>query len=172
MFRKTLKILSLIGLLLSVALWGVSYVGLYHQRISAPAGAAIASETRFFVTDGLFVVTQHRFANPSPVPVAHSKWRMRAKRLPQFVETGHKWLPTWKASGEAGRSPPLYDRGRFVTVTVPIYLLVILTGVYPAYLLTPLHRRRKRKKLGLCVACGYDLRGSVERCPECGKGFS
>jgi len=33
------------------------------------------------------------------------------------------------------------------------------------------HRRReKRVTRGLCVRCGYDLRGSSERCPECGAG--
>ena len=55
-------------------------------------------------------------------------------------------------------------------VTLTLLSLIGLLSLFGIFYL-PMHRRRERKKLGLCVSCGYDLRGSKERCPECGARF-
>lgn len=56
-----------------------------------------------------------------------------------------------------------------VTMSVPMAFFAICF-LYFSLSLFP-NRRRTRKKLGLCVQCGYDLRGSKGRCPECGTDF-
>jgi hypothetical protein len=51
---------------------------------------------------------------------------------------------------------------------VPYWALMASTIVTPASWLLHRHRRRRRRKEGRCPACGYDLRATPERCPECG----
>lgn len=52
--------------------------------------------------------------------------------------------------------------------TVPVWAICLLTLVLPAFKLSTLIRRRRRIADGKCVRCGYDLRASLGRCPECG----
>jgi hypothetical protein len=55
-------------------------------------------------------------------------------------------------------------------VGFPHWLPAILFALAPTYwLLGPRRRERRRRRLGLCLNCGYDLRASPERCPECGR---
>ena len=55
-------------------------------------------------------------------------------------------------------------------VRVPHWSLVLLTALPPVLWLGVISRlkRRNRRKRGLCANCGYDLRASSDRCPECG----
>jgi hypothetical protein len=76
------------------------------------------------------------------------------------------------------------DRGEFggwltpmpaFEVATPIWPLVLTTAVLPAVWFARRAGtearavgRWRRFRGGLCASCGYDLRGSAERCPECG----
>lgn len=61
---------------------------------------------------------------------------------------------------------------RGVTLMFPFWMLAIVFGLWPA--LSVAHRllRKKRFAAGLCQHCGYDLRATPDRCPECGRTAS
>lgn len=54
-------------------------------------------------------------------------------------------------------------------IRVPWWLVVALATIAPAAWLVRAGRRRGRRRKGLCIACGYGLRASPGRCPECGR---
>ena len=70
-----------------------------------------------------------------------------------------------------GRQGRLGSTNRYWGFRLPYWLIVPVTGVGPWWYLRRLRqlRRRARTRRGLCAGCGYDLRASRERCPECGE---
>ena len=140
MIRKTLTICSLIGLLLSVVMWGVSYWNFWYSwdfnSIEVNEGA----------------ISFEYFHNMTMADDIIWGWT-------GFNTLSTKWRPRFE-----------YDDSHDGSweVIVPFWPTVLFCSALLWFL--PL-RRRKRKKLGLCLKCGYDLRASKDRCPECGEEF-
>jgi hypothetical protein len=53
-------------------------------------------------------------------------------------------------------------------VMVPYWALVMLTAPLPIVWYQRILRESRERKKGTCRNCGYDLRATPERCPECG----
>lgn len=92
---------------------------------------------------------------PGPTSGA-AQWYARGIGLPAFEPLGMK----------PDRTLPLRPIWSAFTLMFFAWLVVLLLGV-KAIKAPGRVRRRRRVRLGRCLACGYDITGS-DRCPECG----
>jgi hypothetical protein len=53
-------------------------------------------------------------------------------------------------------------------LVIPYWVLAIITAALPIVRFGVWWRRWRRHPEGCCSACGYDLRATPQRCPECG----
>jgi hypothetical protein len=126
-------------------------------------------DVSFFATDS---ASQPTFAMPYPFP-QQPGWRFGYGALKssgakpfQFHWIGRTNIAaaTTFESGVLARDWDYHSR----VLSVPLFLPILL-------LLTPMivvarnrWRSRRLGRVGICRTCGYDLRASPDRCPECG----
>ena len=93
--------------------------------------------------------------------------------LPGFVAVGWYGGRAAAAHFRDAADAPLYAHDEWWIVSVNLWGMAALFGLYPAIGFARWLVRRSRPRKGACRGCGYDLRGlSTRRCPECGTQFT
>jgi hypothetical protein len=97
------------------------------------------------------------------MPGVRRHWRFLGFRW-MVCEGGHGIMPAQgRRPAFAFTTAPNWD------ITVPHWFPALLLSLAPARRLARRCRLRRRARRGQCLACGYDLRASPGRCPECGR---
>lgn len=102
----------------------------------------------------------------------HRPWHRRIARTPDVPLVGHFFR--FQYQDDPNTKLGIHWLGSFVsvrqrTVTFPLWAAVLAFGLPPLLVLLRRERRRWRAAKAFCVSCGYDLRATPGRCPECGR---
>ena len=179
MKRLLLNFLALLSLLVSsalAALWVRSYFvrdTISHAYVPEPHRHAVAVQAR--VNCGMADVVRldvhygGQWTGPGDLGAIVRRappWYSRKSRPPDTP--AERYLLAFRYQDQTMVTPMPGLTERLRTVVAPLWAGVVVFAAPPALLLRWRVRARRRARRGLCARCGYDLRESPARCPECG----
>jgi hypothetical protein len=95
------------------------------------------------------------------------RWHVDSKRARNYQPSDAPWFNVaGLATRHVPRSAARADSRTYLHL--PGWLLLPLTAALPAVSVRRFIRVRHWRTRGNCPGCGYDLRATPERCPECG----
>jgi len=146
--RRSFNLLVLICLLLSLALGALWVRGLFKrdQLVFGVGGWKCA----------LAVFPQHAYFIAIDA---------RSQPIATDVRTGLSQYPSRARYWEIQYQ---HRPGGALRIGIPFWLPLLFTIVPPLWWLILKMQKLRRRRDGLCRECGYDLRASSDRCPECG----
>jgi len=176
--RRPLLILSTLSLILClafIALWIRSYLAYDLAAHEAYSGIG----TELMSVRGNFIFYHYNsYKNESEEPPQEFGF----SHLSPSSRTGSAWAGEfdfwhygrhfWNRLGfnATSRPVPVFTT-QLTLISAPDWSLAGLFGVLPFIYFRRMRRRRRmreRQLSGQCIACGYDLRATPDRCPECG----
>ena len=176
MRRRLFNILAALSLLLGIGLgclWERSMRGYARLEYIRSSGNSVTLGT---YPRQFFFILYTPWGIPRKIPTG---WHYHSG---QWDPGGLRWYleKMWKDSWlgfKLIRDDLPFQVGGFhgIGVAIPPWFPMVLTLIAPLCWLRrwrSWRRQTRRVRLGLCLHCGYDLRASPERCPECGSPVS
>jgi hypothetical protein len=162
-------LLSAVSLLLLVTicvLWARSY--LHSEMVSVDVGTN-ANPALFGVEyggGGIGFGLRRIYLNATSLPPTYRRW-VYLRSEPQHPIARANTPRVVGALGFGIVTDATTDSAIW-GAAMPCWFAALMTGFLPARGFLHWRRSRRLKASGRCLHCGYDLRASPHRCPECG----
>ena len=153
------------------------------------SGRVLRTTLIFYSDRGGIVLSRELLSNSDPKVVAAPPFDVPNRPMVSYMRSDNfrgrfslgflslPSMPAWNGWGfhiyrrDAASG---YFGHRSLSVAIPYWSVLLGSGALPAYALVRFRRwflaarEERRRSLGQCVKCCYDLRASAGRCPECG----
>jgi hypothetical protein len=162
--------MSLVLCVVALGLWALSYgrvLTLSHHTLD---GAETTSHQVRVVT-GAIVLEYARFSTDPWVQRRPGfGWMCEERDFgPKHPLTDEPRNGRWRGLGFGLRHVTYTVGGSTRTLVLPCWFLAALFTIAPTACVICRRRRGRHHRPGHCLGCGYDLRASPDRCPECGR---
>jgi hypothetical protein len=165
-------VLSVLLCVATVVLWGRSYqwcddVQINRNTPTAAISAAVSAPR------GCIQISYRRvpFAPGTSVKSINLGWRgeWRSWPVPRRWDSGFsRKAVRWEFARFAYAAPPASPAIDQWLLTFPLWFPTLGFAIAPATWTWWRGCRRRVARSGVCLTCGYDLRATPDRCPECG----